>query len=109
MSEKDEDEDLRNVPPHFKSYTVQDRHSFYKKAKCILDIYDDGVYEGSAKVKEVNIAPNGETPKLAFISVDLTIEERQQLVLLIKEYQDCFACSYDDMKGIPPEVVHHNK
>lgn len=64
--EKDEDKDLRNVPLHFKSYTVQDRHIFYEKAKRIANIYEDGVYEGPTKVKE-NIASKGETPKPVFI------------------------------------------
>ena len=107
MFEKDEDEDMRNVPPHFKSYTIQDRHTFCEKTKRIADIYDDGVYEGPTKVKEVNIATKRETPKPVFISIDLKVEEEQQLVLLLKEYRDCFASSYEDMKGIPPEVVQH--
>ena len=42
-----------------------------------------------------------------FISIDLTPKEEQQLVLLLKEYQECFAWSYEDMKGVPLEVVQH--
>ena len=72
---------------------------FCKNAKRIADIYDDGVYEGPAKVKEVNIVTKVETPKP---NVDLAIEKEQQLVPLLKEYQDCFAWLYEDMKGIPP-------
>ena len=87
MFEKDEDKDLRNVPPHFKSYTIQDRHIFCEKATRIANIYDDGVYEGPTKVKEVNIALKGETPKPVFIFVDLTSKKERQLVLLLKEYQ----------------------
>ena len=68
---------MRNVPPHFKSYNIQDRYIFYEKAKRITDIYDDGVYEGSKKIKEVNIAPKGETPKSMLIYIDLTTEEEQ--------------------------------
>ena len=75
MSKKDEDEDLRNVAPYFKYYNIQDRHIFYEKAKCIADIYDDGVYEGPANVEEVNITLEGETPKPVLIFVDLTTEE----------------------------------
>ena len=26
---------------------------------------------------------------------------------MLKEYKDCFAWSYEDMKGVPPEVVQH--
>ena len=29
------------------------------------------------------------------------------MITLLKEYKDCFAWSYEDMKGVPPEVVQH--
>ena len=69
----------------------------------MANTYDNGYYEGLlAKVKEVNLALEGETPKPIFILVDLTSKEEQQLVLLLKECQDCFAWSYEDMKGVLP-------
>ena len=49
-----EEDDHKDVPGHFKSYTIQDRDIFCEKVKWIVDTYDDGVYEGPAKVKEVN-------------------------------------------------------
>ena len=49
----------------------------------------------------------GETPKPVFVSVDLNKEEESDLITLLKEYKDCFAWSYEDMKGVPPEVVQH--
>ena len=48
-----EEEDHKDVSRHFKSYIIQDRDIFCEKAKRIADTYDDGVYEGPAKVKEV--------------------------------------------------------
>ena len=51
-----EEEDHKDVPGHFKSYTIQNRDIFCEKAKRIADTCDDGVYEGPAKVKEVNLA-----------------------------------------------------
>ena len=42
-----------------------------------------------------------------FVSVDLTKEEEGDLIALLKEYKDFFAWSYEDMKGVPPEVVQH--
>ena len=41
------------------------------------------------------------------MSVDLSKEEESDLITLLKEYKDCFAWSYEDMKGVPPEVVQH--
>ena len=78
------------------SHTIQDRDIFCEKAKRIADTYDDGVYEGPAKVKEVNLATPGETPKPVFVSVDLSKEEEGDLITLLKEYKDCFAWSYEE-------------
>ena len=49
----------------------------------------------------------GETLKPMFISIDLTPEEEQPLVLLLKKYKDCFAWLYEDMKDVLLEVVQH--
>ena len=49
----------------------------------------------------------GETPKLVFVLVDLIKEKESDLIALLKKYKDCFAWSYEDMKGVPPEVVQH--
>ena len=75
--------------------------------KRIADTYDDGVYEGPVKVKEVNLAGLGETPKPVFVSVDLTKEKESDLITLLREYEDFFAWSYEDMKAVPPELVQH--
>ena len=98
---------ITDVPVHFKSYSIQDRDIFCEKAKRIADTYDDGVYEGPTNFKEVNLVGLGETPKPIFVSVDLTKEEESDLIALLKEYKDCFAWSYKDMKGVPLEVVQH--
>ena len=42
------------------------------------------------------------------MSVDLTEEEESDLIALLNEYKDRFACSYEDMKGVSPaKVVQH--
>ena len=46
-------------------------------------------------------------PKPVFVSMDLSKEEESDLITLLREYKDCFAWSYEDMKGVPPEVVQH--
>ena len=48
-----------------------------------------------------------ETPKPIFVSVELTKEEEGELIALLKEYKDCFSWPYEDMKGMPLEVVQH--
>ena len=84
------EEDQKDVPIHFKSYSIQERDIFCEKAKRIVDTYDDGVYGGPTKVKEVNLVGSGETPKPVFVSVDLTKEEEGDLIALLKEYKDYY-------------------
>ena len=41
------------------------------------------------------------------IGSTLSVQEREQLVDLLKEFRDVFAWSYKDMPGIDPEIVEH--
>ena len=68
-------------------------------------IYD--VYDGPTRTKEINLVEEGEPDKLVFIGEHLTEEESEKLQLLLKEYRDCFAWSYQDLKGISEGVVVH--
>ena len=45
--------------------------------------------------------------KLDFISSQLTIQEKEQLVTLLKEYMDVFAWNYDEMLSLDPGLVVH--
>ena len=45
--------------------------------------------------------------KLDFISSQLTIQEKEQLVTLLKEYRNVFAWTYDEMPGLDPRLVVH--
>lgn len=58
-------------------------------------------------MKEVNLATSGEVPKLVFVLVDLIEKEEKELITLLKEYKDCSAWAYEDMKGVPPKVIQH--
>ena len=40
--------------------------------------------------------------KLVFISSQLMIQEKEQLVTLLKEYMDVFAWNYDEMPSLDP-------
>ena len=48
-----------------------------------------------------------EDEKEVKIGTTLTAAERQKLVDLLKEYNDVFAWSYQDMPGLDPEIVVH--
>ena len=45
--------------------------------------------------------------KPVFISSQLTVQENDQLVTLLKEYIDVFAWTYDEMPGLDPGLVVH--
>ena len=45
--------------------------------------------------------------KPVFISSQLTIQEKEQLVILLKKYTDVFAWTYDEMPGLDPRLVVH--
>jgi len=48
-----------------------------------------------------------EDKKEVKIGTTLSVQERQQLVDLLKEYSDVFAWSYQDMPGLDPEIIVH--
>ena len=68
---------------------------------------EDGVYDGLATTREIDLALEGETSKPVFIGEHLTEEESDKLKALIMEYRDCFAWSYEDLKGIDEQIVVH--
>ena len=53
------------------------------------------------KVIQVNLGSQ-DHPKPIFISESLSLTEREELIMLVKEYIDVFAWSYEDM----PDLIH---
>jgi len=58
------------------------------------------------KVMQVNLGSQ-DHPKPIFISESLSLTEKEELIILLKEYIDVFAWSYEDMPGLDPQVVMH--
>jgi len=58
------------------------------------------------QVMQVNLGSQ-EHPKPIFISESLSLIEKEELIMLIKEYIDIFAWSYEDMPGLDPQVAMH--
>jgi hypothetical protein len=55
---------------------------------------------------EVNIGTNGE-PRMIKIGKTTPIEERNEIVNLLKEYRDVLAFSYDEIKVYREDVIQH--
>ena len=60
------------------------------------------------ELEEVNLGTDPGNPKLVFIKSQLSAQEREQLVELMKKYVDVFAWTYDEMPGLDPKLVVHS-
>ena len=59
------------------------------------------------ELKEIDLGAELGSQKPVFISSQLTIQENEQLVTLLKEYMDVFAWNYDEMPGLDPGLAVH--
>ena len=46
-------------------------------------------------------------PRELRIRLDLSIDERDNLIQLLRAYLDVFTWSYEDMPGLDPSIVQH--
>lgn len=54
-------------------------------------------------MNEVNLAKE-EDPQSVFIASDLCPRDEAELIALLQEFKDCFACKYSDLNGVPLEA-----
>lgn len=59
-------------------------------------------------VKEVNLRADLRNPRPIFISSQLSAQENEQLLELLKKYVDVSAWTYDEMLGLDPRLVVHS-
>jgi len=57
-------------------------------------------------VIQVNLGSQ-DHPKPIFISESLSLTEKKELIVFIKEYIDVFVWNYEDMPGLDPQVAMH--
>jgi hypothetical protein len=57
-------------------------------------------------LEEVNLR-KGVAHRLTYINVNLTMEQKEQVVGLLNEFTGCFAWEYTKMPGLSREVVEH--
>ena len=60
------------------------------------------------ELREINLAAKLGSQKPVFISSQLTVQEKEQLVALLKKYMDVFAWTYDEMPSLDPGLVVHS-
>ena len=60
------------------------------------------------ELEEIKLGPELGFQKPVLISSQLTAQEKEQLVGLLKKYVDVFAWMYDEMLGMDPGLVVHS-
>jgi hypothetical protein len=77
---------------------------------CSVDLMDEGKlgygFTSADELEEVDIGP-GDKPRPTFISKKLNPELREAMILLLKEYAECFAWDYTEMPGLDRSIVEH--
>jgi hypothetical protein len=56
--------------------------------------------------EEIDIG-DGITPRPTFINKNMSLEYKDAIIKLLKEYVDCFAWNYCEMPGLSLELVEH--
>ena len=86
---------LKDVPQYFKDYVIDEVGIVLLQtlgpSPNEESNSNNGIYDGPARTKEINLENEGEPDKLVSIEEHLTEEESEKLRQLLKEYEDCFA------------------
>jgi hypothetical protein len=64
------------------------------------------VFMSADKLEEIDIG-DGDKPRPTFISANLDLVFRDELIKLLKEYKDCFTWDYSEMLGLDRSTVEH--
>jgi hypothetical protein len=63
-------------------------------------------FKSADKLEEIDIG-DGDKPRPTFISANLELSFREELIKLLKEYKYCFAWDYSEMPGLDRSIVEH--
>jgi hypothetical protein len=72
-----------------------------------LERQDKGSKPKIEELEVVNLAGEGEEPKEVKIGTHFTIEKKNALITLLREFHEIFAWSYQDMPGLDIDIVVH--
>jgi hypothetical protein len=63
-------------------------------------------FTSADELEEIDIGP-GDKPRPTFISKKLNPELQEPMIVLLKEYADCFAWDYTEMPGLDRSIIEH--
>ena len=72
-----------------------------------LEKQDEGSKPNIKELEVVNLAEEGEELKEVKIGTHFTIEQKDALITLLREFCEIFAWSYQDMPGLDTDIVVH--
>ncbi|MCO5582067.1 hypothetical protein L7F22_035958 [Adiantum nelumboides] len=77
----------------------------YKKLRFYMR--QEAYWQGPKNAKKIDLVEPGEESRPTYIANDLSKEEEEILLSLLKKYRDVFAWSYKDLKRVDPEIYQH--
>jgi hypothetical protein len=57
-------------------------------------------------LEEIDIG-DGTTPRPTFVNKNMSLEHKDAIIKLLKDYVDCFAWNYYEMPSLSQELVEH--
>jgi hypothetical protein len=60
----------------------------------------------ASPLEEIDIG-DGITPRPTFVNKNMSLEHKDAIIKLLKDYVDCFAWNYRGMPGLSRELVEH--
>jgi hypothetical protein len=72
-----------------------------------LERQDEGSKPNIEELEIINLAEEGEEPKEVKIGTRFTVEQKEALIALLREFHEIFAWSYQDMPGLDSDIVVH--
>jgi hypothetical protein len=100
VSEDNKAADLNDRPKLFLSHSLP----------ICSDLTGDGKlgygFTSADELEEIDNGP-GDKPRPTFISKKLDPSLREPTIALLKEYSDCFAWDYIEMRGLDRSIVEH--
>ena len=79
--------------------------SMMAQEEILKDPVKEAQIQPEEELEEINLGAELGSQKPVFISGQLTAQEKEQLVALLKKYVDVFAWTYDEMLGLDLGLV----
>jgi hypothetical protein len=57
-------------------------------------------------LEEIDIG-DGIIPRQTFVNKNMSLEHKNGIIKLLRDYIDCFACNYREMSSLSRELVEH--